>query len=49
MVQQISPPGSKESSEDKRRAWCSDLKGELTVKEWKDVYLQCHVQTINIL
>lgn len=39
--------GSKEFSEVKRHAWCSDLKKKITVEEWKDVCLLCHVQTIN--
>lgn len=44
---QIITTKPKESSEDKRRAWCLDLKEEITVEEWKYACLQSQVQTIN--
>lgn len=44
---QIILNATKESSEDKRLAWCSDLNEDITVEEWKDICFQCHVQTIN--
>lgn len=38
---------SLESSDDKRHAWCLDLKEEITDEEWQHVCLQSQVQTIN--
>lgn len=34
---------TKESSEDRRLAWCPDLNEEITVEEWQDICLQSQV------